>query len=428
MSGTVTQSHAPHNVAADALPNQMGGDPEQGPFDITVQDIDGVGIIAAPLRKGNKRADGSYPWGSNAPTEDDTVVAGEDTGFDGTATATAGAQPSGIGPFNCEPADTIVVAVDGGGDETATFDAAGAFDQTKAATFDLADAETITLTIDAESEVQTITFLAADVANIDAVTALELAEIFNAQARGFRATVEAGDVRLTSDLRGTNSRLIVTGGTAAAELTFDGETVGTGDVADIQAVTTAEVKTIVEADTTAEVTLNGDGTCDVISPTTGAASTIEIKGASANAFGFAEDAVDTGGAAGVTTDFSGQALNTLPVLPFSARIRAVGGKVLYDKFGNGRLYTTETDLSTEVLAGEINYDTGALVLEYPAAPTAGAILADYRSAPAAGKAGQPGMRVRIRVRSLGSGNKLGLHCAGRTAGGSALLEISERRA
>jgi len=57
-----------------------------------------------------------------------------------------------------------------------------------------------------------------------------------------------------------------------ATATFD-----TGDVVDIDAVTATEFKTVVEADTTAEVTVNADGSVTINSPTTGAASELDFK-------------------------------------------------------------------------------------------------------------------------------------------------------
>lgn len=79
---------------------------------------------------------------------------------------------------------------------------------------------------------------------------------YNAQTKGLIASVVSGQVRLTTDGAGSGFAISVAAGTGA--LTWDTPTAGTGDVADINAVTATEVKTVIEADTTATVTVVGD--------------------------------------------------------------------------------------------------------------------------------------------------------------------------
>lgn len=76
-----------------------------------------------------------------------------------------------------------------------------------------------------------------------------------------------------------------------------------------------------------------------------------------------------------TRDFTGQALNHLPILPRSVTIDdATNHKILRDTYGDGTLYLVATGQA----AGTINYFTGALDLHYPAgqAPN-GQINASY---------------------------------------------------
>lgn len=154
------------------------------------------------------------------------------------------------GPFGFQPGGTLIVDVDGGGNATATFDAAQAtITSGNTETFALADLMTLTVKIDGEAIAQTITFNTAEFSAIGAATALEVAAVINAELVGANATVAAGAVVITSDTYGTSSGVEVTGGTSNAVLGFSTTPVaGTGDVADITSVTPAEIKTVVEAD------------------------------------------------------------------------------------------------------------------------------------------------------------------------------------
>lgn len=194
-------------------------------------------------------------------------------------------------PLNLEPGDQVVISVDAGGDQTATFDAAAAYRVTAMETFDLEDGDTFTLRIDSPTaELQTITFLAADVVDIDAVTAVELRDMINAQIRGAKATVEGTRVKIESDSRGTGSRVIFVGGTAYAAI-VDGvelEVVGTGDVANIDSVSAAEAKAVIEADVAGVVVDDSASALTIATVATGAAASLEPKAGTAAGFGLAE--------------------------------------------------------------------------------------------------------------------------------------------
>jgi len=79
-----------------------------------------------------------------------------------------------------------------------------------------------------------------------------------------------------------------------------------------------------------------------------------------------------------TNDFSGQALNELPAIPKSLTLTpATSGPVLFDRDGDGRLYTQDVD---EDFAGNVDYFLGTLELSYPVGKEPdGAISADYWS-------------------------------------------------
>jgi hypothetical protein len=219
---------------------------------------------------------------------------------DGTATA----------PFDLEPADTLVVRIDADvADQTATFNATAA-NRTDAGTYPiaLADLQVLTIAIDGGS-VQTLTFHTSEFVSIGAATAAEVAAAINGKLNGASATVVGGHVKITSDKRGTASGVNITGGSANAALVYTtGNTAGTGNVANIDAVTAAEVKTIVEAAITASaVTVsNVAGKMRITSNTTGTSSMVQVKANSTTEqiFGF-----DTAQHFGLT----GSATNTLQV-------------------------------------------------------------------------------------------------------------------
>jgi phage tail sheath protein FI len=206
------------------------------------------------------------------------------------------------GPFDLEPGDTLVVAVDGGAPATATFAATAAARETgNAEPFALADGQTVTVRIDGGA-VQAIAFLASELAAIGAATAAEVAAVINAKIAGAKATVTGGGTRvtITSDRRGTASSVEITGGTANAALGFAlGPVAGTGNVANIDSVTPAEIKTIVEA-AVAGVTVTSEADrVRVTSNSVGPSSSVQVQASSTadDELGL-DNAVHSGNAAG----------------------------------------------------------------------------------------------------------------------------------
>ena len=131
----------------------------------------------------------------------------------------------------------------------------------------------------------------------------------------------------------------------------------------------------------------------------------------------------TGNAA--LTAFTGQNLNVLPVAPYSVRVNGpAASQVMYDKFGDGRLFIQNTgNPSAEVLGGTINYANGALVLAYTVAPSAGAILVDYVATKAVGINGQQNHQLVFEIEPIGADRKLCVCGVGLAADGRAEIEV-----
>jgi len=159
------------------------------------------------------------------------------------------------GTFNLDPGDTMVINTNAAGNETCTWDATQA-SITDTTAYPVADQDTKTMTItitggEWDGVVQTITFAVAT------TTAALVASGINAQAVGVAASVVGGQVKLTTD--GAGSGFDIACGEGTGDLTWGASTAGTGDAADINAVTATEIKTVVEADTTdLTVTVVGD--------------------------------------------------------------------------------------------------------------------------------------------------------------------------
>jgi len=157
------------------------------------------------------------------------------------------------GPFNLDPGDAFVIDVNDVGNATVTFDAAAAtiVDTT---TYPVADQDGLTSIVTLtggpfDGVAQTVTFSGAH------TTAAAIAASMNAQLDGCSVDVSGGQVRITHDSKGTGMDIACAAGTGG--LTWAASTAGTGDVAYIDAVTATEVKTVVEADTTASVNVSG---------------------------------------------------------------------------------------------------------------------------------------------------------------------------
>jgi phage tail sheath protein FI len=214
-----------------------------------------------------------------------------------------------VGPFDLEPGDTLVVDIDAGGPATATFSATAASRDSGSGPFALSNGQTLTVSVNGGA-VQTIAFLTSEFVAIGAATRAEVAAVINAKIAGASASDTGSAVRLTSDRRGTGSGINVTGGTANGALGFTtGNTAGGGNVSNVDAVTVAEVKTIVEAAVAGCTVSDVGGAVRVTSNTTGVSSSVLVQASSTadDELGL-DNATHTGstGAAVATLRFDGR--------------------------------------------------------------------------------------------------------------------------
>ena len=143
---------------------------------------------------------------------------------------------------------------------------------------------TLTVVVDGGTA-QTITFAATDFVDIANPTISELLAVLNSQLQGASARDNSGSILLQSDKYGTSSSIEVTGGTANAAMGgFDfaaGAQSGSGDAADLEAVTISELNIVIAADTT---TLNvvdpggaDAGKAKLQTSTTGATRNVQVN-------------------------------------------------------------------------------------------------------------------------------------------------------
>jgi len=194
----------------------------------------------------------------------------------GTA-ATPGAVTSGNAEtFALVDGDTLDITTDAGGPTTATVNAASA-KVTDTTTYPVtAGTGELKARIDQGAE-QTVTFAGTE------TTAAQIAATMNAQLSGCKVYESGGQVVIESDTLGTGSYVQVTQNPAANPLlTFPTSLVqGTGNVADVGAVTGAEIEAIVEAAVAdVDVVVNGDGTLTFQTDTAGATKWIRIEASS----------------------------------------------------------------------------------------------------------------------------------------------------
>lgn len=216
-----------------------------------------------------------------------SALTAERSAANSTSSQTKGSVLSSDGPFDLEPGDTLVVSVNGGGDLTVTFAAAaGKVDSGNAGPYVLANGNVLSYKMGGESKPD-ITFVTADFSNIAAATALEVANAINKQIQGGRAYVNGdGGISLESSQRGTGAKVEVTGGTGNTPLDFPlGENVGSGDAANIDAVTATEAVAKINPVAGLTATLSG-AKIKIETDTAGAGGSIQVKNTSSADFGF----------------------------------------------------------------------------------------------------------------------------------------------
>lgn len=205
-------------------------------------------------------------------------------------TAVAPAQGASVrgsaGPFVLAPGDTLIASLMAGGPLTATFAATAAtIASTNPEPFVLTDG--LTLLVDIDAVFVQATFSTASFVAIGAATAAEVAAVVNAAfaSAGVGAvmgTDGSGHLTITTTQRGSGASVEIIDGTANTALGFvQAATPGTGNVANIAAVTGLEVATIAAAAWAGTV---GTASADapVVSTTaTGNAESIRVTGGTA---------------------------------------------------------------------------------------------------------------------------------------------------
>jgi hypothetical protein len=241
-------------------------------------------------------AGGAYCWTNRIVHFTDLTNPATHTAVKGTRSllnagnvATAGSVTSTEAqPFNLrhETLLTLDLSTNGGGPTTATILATQAsVVNVGGETFNFTGGgQGLTVRVDGGA-VQTITFLVGDFAVPGAATAEEVAARINASIVGATCTVTGTGttVTITSDKKGSDSSIQVTGGTANAILAFQttlASSVGS-NVANLAAVTGAELEAILEAAVAdLAVTVNSGGTLTLATETTGASTWVSVEASS----------------------------------------------------------------------------------------------------------------------------------------------------
>lgn len=238
--------------------------------------------------------------------------------FDTGTTTTAGSPPglatfglltaANAAPYDLEPAETIVVEIDGGGGQTVTYNATRAARLGSSGTFPtgFSGGETLSLKIDGGST-QIITFTSGDSSLADVVITINSLPLVG----GFVQDT-GGELEILSDSRGSGSSVEVVGGTAVATLGHTtGTSLGSGNVVDIDAVTAAEIVAQLTAQLTGETAVvDGAGFPTVATATPGTAGSVEVTGGTANTtVGFPTAGAVTGNDATAATALRRPALN-----------------------------------------------------------------------------------------------------------------------
>lgn len=218
--------------------------------------------------------------------------------------------------FDLEPGQVLGIKVNGGGALSATFNATAAVKDSVAGTYPttFTGGESITYKIDGTT--YTTVFLSTDQTQAQVIARL------NATIGYTGVTLQGGNVtRITGRQRGTGGSVQIVSVSGASVTTATGfsagaAVAGTGNVANIDQVTRAEIKTIVEgavAGTTVDTDANN--AIRVVNSGTPATGTLEIDAATTTASGL-----------GFTAGATGTAVTgTDGVIPAGTRVSTAGG-------------------------------------------------------------------------------------------------------
>lgn len=188
-----------------------------------------------------------------------TAAKGEQTIADRGGVAGPAILDSAAGPFDLEPGEQLDVNIDLAGTDSLVFSATPATATSgNTEPFALVNGDTLVYQVKLPgssvfTELRTITFTDADplIAAIGTATAQELVNFINRDGIGISAEVSAGAVLIKSDKKGSGAQLLIDASSTSisvGKLNFaSGTTTGTGNVADIDAVTALEIATLLTA-------------------------------------------------------------------------------------------------------------------------------------------------------------------------------------
>ncbi len=194
-------------------------------------------------------------------------------------------------PLALGDGDELVFSLSGAADQTVVFRGSPAFvPTTEVGPFALVDGQTLTLVVDEGLE-QTVTFEAADFADIGAATLAEVTAVINAQTYTCKAIADSSGLELVGDTEGAAGSIQVTGGDANTELGFPTDRrAGLGNVANRRAVTLAEVRAAVDAVTSGlEVEANDDARLVLRTTDVGVGATLQVRPTTASGFALDND-------------------------------------------------------------------------------------------------------------------------------------------
>jgi len=334
-----------------------------------------------------------------------------------TAPAPASIEGTISSPWPLNPSDTLIGSVGGAADQTATVLAtAASVECATAETYALTTGWTLTVKIDG-GLVKTIAFLTAEFVDIANATAEEVAAVINAKLPGAFAIASSSGtkVTITSDRRGTGSKVEVTGGTANAAFGFStSEVVGTGNVVDVGAVSAAELKLIIEAAWTSNggvvVSQTSGLKLKITTVATGGAASVQIRAASTadSLLGFSDFTLHTGS--------SGAAVDTLKAEGKTAGAYANNHKIRVVNASNGESgeFNLQVLKGTTVVESFANLTMDSTKTRYAELvlndADAGSILFAFEDLLAGGSAAQrrPGNTSGATMTTLGDDGLTGL--------------------
>ncbi len=192
-------------------------------------------------------------------------------------------------PFRLADEDKLSVQI-GGASHSAVFRGKPACLYSAHHPFALMEGMTLSVRIDG-GPVQKVEFFDVDFASIAKASAEEVASVLNEQLEGACASVVDGAVELRSDVKGSSSRVEVTGGAANGVLGFPASpAMGTGNVADIRNVTVIEAQTVIESAIPGIVVSSIQGGFLTLRTTaTGVSASLQVVSTSSEGFGFDHD-------------------------------------------------------------------------------------------------------------------------------------------